>query len=293
MANDTKALAPIDAFRADLSRMQPEFSKALPPHVSSDKFTRVIMTAVQQNPAILNCDKRSLFGACMRSAQAGLLPDGREAALVSYRTKNGELAQFMPMIAGILKMARNSGEISTLAAELVYAHDKFTYRVVNGKPDMLHEPVTFGDRGEILGAYACAVLKDGSTMIEVMSRADIEQVRAASRAKDSGPWVSWWGEMAKKTVLRRLSKRLPSSTDREDRLDQAIRSDDDLYDLGAQTAPVPSAPESAAPQSSGAKRPRGLQQVVEQGAVIEGEASEVPPGSDPQDPGPGPDDVPL
>lgn len=60
-----------------------------------------------------------------------------------------------------------------------------------------------------------------------MSREQVEQVRAASRSKDKGPWVEWWGEMAKKTVLRRLMKRLPTSAD----LDDLIRRDDALYDF--------------------------------------------------------------
>lgn len=268
------AIAPVDAFRKDLTAMTPEFAKALPPHVQADRFTRVIMTAVQQNPDILKSDKRALFGACMRAAQDGLLPDGREAALVMF----GQNATYMPMVAGILKKARNSGEISTMAAEVVYQHDKFEYRIVNGKPEMLHEPLTFGARGDILGAYACAVLKDGSTMVEVMSKADIEQVRQVSRAKDSGPWKAWYGEMARKTALRRLAKRLPSSTDRDDDLIQTIKRDDELYDLNA--AEAPKQPEQ---QTAGKKRSRGLDKVVQSGQTIEGQATDVTEQAPPAD----------
>lgn len=262
----------ISEFRGSLQAMQPEFAKALPAHIASDKFTRVVMSAVQANPDVLNADKRTLLGACMKAAQDGLLVDGREAALTIYNGKGGKVVQYMPMIAGILKKARNSGEISTIAAELVYERDSFKYRIINGKPEMSHEPDVFGDRGEVKGAYACAVLKDGSTMIEVMSKADIEKVRAASRAKDSGPWVSWWGEMARKTVLRRLAKRLPSSSDREDDLQQTIRRDDELYDLD-DTKDV--TPPAAAPAGATA-RPRGLQSVVDQaGNTIDGQAKQI------------------
>lgn len=278
----TTAIAPIDAFRADLTRMQPEFKKALPPHVHADKFTRVVMSAVQANPDVLQADKRSLFGACMKSAQDGLLPDGREAALTIYNTKNGKVVQYMPMIAGILKKARNSGEISTIAAELVYKNDPFSYRIENGKPQMTHEPQIFGDRGEVMGAYACAVLKDGSTMIEVMSKAEIEQVRQVSRAKDSGPWTSWWGEMARKTVLRRLSKRLPSSSDREEDLIRTIQADDEITEFDT---PAPEREVNPTPPPAKHKRPRNLQRVVDSvdedtGEVIDAgpeDMHEVPP----------------
>lgn len=46
-----------------------------------------------------------------------------------------------------------------------------------------------------------------------MSLDDVEKVRRSSRAGSFGPWKDWWDEMAKKTVIRRISKRLPSSAD--------------------------------------------------------------------------------
>jgi recombination protein RecT len=55
---------------------------------------------------------------------------------------------------------------------------------------------------------------------------EIEQVRAVSRAGASGPWGQWWGEMAKKTVLRRLSKRLPMSTDADELLRREVEEDE-------------------------------------------------------------------
>jgi recombinational DNA repair protein RecT len=63
--------------------------------------------------------------------------------------------------------------------------------------------------------YAIAKTKDGGIYREVMSKSDIEQVRNVSRAKNAGPWVDWYDEMARKTVIRRIAKRLPSSTDLE------------------------------------------------------------------------------
>src|SRR3546814_3363580 len=72
-------------------------------------------------------------------------------------------------------------------------------------------------------------MKDGSRLVEVRRKSDIEKVRAVSRAKGNGPWVQWWSEMARKTVMRRLSKRLPMSTD----LDDAFERDETLAHNGA------------------------------------------------------------
>lgn len=202
---------PVAVIRQNLEVMAPQLQAALPEHVSVEKFTRVAMTAIQQTPALQNADRASLFGAIVRLAQDGLLPDGREAAIVMF----GQQATAMPMIAGVLKKVRQSGEVSKISAQVVYENDQF---VVNYgfDEDVTHIPPSLDKpRGKPVGAYATAVLKDGSKLLEVMSHEEIEKVRAVSRSGKNGPWVQWWGEMARKTVMRRLSKRLPMSTDME------------------------------------------------------------------------------
>lgn len=224
---------PVVVIRQTLSQMAPEFKAALPAHVSEEKFRRVAMTAIQNNPDLQQADRRSLFGAIVRLAQDGLLPDGREAALVIFNTKNksggwDKKVQAMPMIAGVLKKVRQSGEVAKVSAYVVHENDQFVVRYgfdedVEHVPPPLDQP-----RGKPIGAYATAVLKDGSQLLEVMSFEEIEAVRSVSRSKDKGPWVQWWGEMARKTVMRRLSKRLPMSTDLEEQVferDQTMAPD--------------------------------------------------------------------
>lgn len=207
---------PIAVIRENLTQMAPQFKAALPAHITVEKFTRVAMTAIQNNPDLAGADRNSLFGSIVRLAQDGLLPDGREAAIVMF----GQKAQAMPMIAGVLKKVRQSGEVSKVSAQVVYEHDEFVWSL-GFDEDVTHNPPSLDKpRGKAIGAYATAVLKDGSRLLEVMSLEEIEKVRAVSRAKGNGPWVSWWGEMARKTVMRRLSKRLPMSTDLEDDFDR-------------------------------------------------------------------------
>lgn len=216
---------PVAVIRENLTAMAPEFKAALPAHVPVEKFTRVAMTAIQNTPDLLDADRRSLFGACVRLAQDGLLPDGREAALVIFNTKDKtggwtKKVQAMPMIAGVLKKVRQSGEVAKVSAQVVYENDVFVVRYgfdedVEHSPPALDKP-----RGKAIGAYATAVLKDGSKLLEVMSLEEIDKVRNVSRSKDKGPWSDWWSEMARKTVMRRLSKRLPMSTDLEEQIFQ-------------------------------------------------------------------------
>ncbi|MET0439161.1 MAG: recombinase RecT [Devosia sp.] len=215
---------PLTVIRQNLQAMAPEFKAALPAHVSVEKFTRVAQTAIQNNPDLAQVDRRSLFGAIVRLAQDGLLPDGREAAIVKF----GDKAQAMPMIAGILKKIRQSGEVAYVSAQVVYEKDHFVWKL-GFEEDVEHTPPSLEQsRGKAIGAYATAVLKDGSRLLEVMSLEEIEKVRAVSRSKGAGPWVQWWGEMARKTVMRRLSKRLPMSSDLEDQLDRDDTLDHEL-----------------------------------------------------------------
>lgn len=209
----------------ELKAKQSNFEAALPAHIPAARFSRVVMTAVQRNPDLLKADRRSLWNAAMQAAQDGLLPDGREGAFVVFKS----VVQWMPMFAGIRKKVRNSGEIRDWNCQVVYAKDTFEW-ALGDDPFITHKPWTGeGDAGPIIAAYSIAVFKTGERSREVMTRAQIDKVRAVSRAKDSGPWVSWYSEMARKTVGRRHAKFLPMSTD----MDDLIRRDDALYDLAS------------------------------------------------------------
>lgn len=208
--------------RMQLDNMQGQFAAALPAHIPAERFARVLMTALQNNPNLLKCDRRSFWNAAMKAAQDGLLPDGREGAIVPY----GNDAQWMPMIAGLRKKVRNSGEIATWDAQVVHEKDTFKFQL-GDDPFIHHEPSLDGDPGRVMAAYSIAVLKSGEKSREVMTITQIEKVRGRSKAKNNGPWVTDYEEMCRKTVARRHSKTLPMSTD----LDDLIRRDDDLYDL--------------------------------------------------------------
>jgi recombination protein RecT len=229
-------LSPPAEFRDQFQRMGGEISAALPPHIPVERFMRVVLTAANSNPDLLRADRRSLFESAMKAAQDGLLPDGRDGAFVIFNSRAKDekgkdiwinKVQWMPMIGGILKKVRNSGGLLTISAHVAYENDYFTY-ILGDEEKIEHKPFVGEDRGKPRLVYAIAKTKDGGIYREVMTVADVEQVRAVSKAKSNGPWVSWWSEMARKTVLRRLCKRLPMSTD----LDDLIRRDDELYDLG-------------------------------------------------------------
>jgi recombination protein RecT len=172
--------------------------------VGVDRFVRTTLTAIQQNPDVVTKgDRGSLYNSVIRAAQDGLLPDGREAAFVLF----GSTVSYMPMVQGLRKIAAEYG--FSLTAYVVYEHDTFSYQL-GFEPEVTHVPPTLSEaRGDAIGAYAVAAGPDGKHYLDVMSKQEIEHVRESSRSKGSGPWVQHWGEMARKTVARRLWKQLP------------------------------------------------------------------------------------
>lgn len=222
-----RELSPIENVRQTLQRMQPEFAAALPPQIPAERFLRTVLTTVQMQPELLQCDRRTLLAACMKAAQDGLLLDGREAAPVIFRKKDRDggwtsVVQYMPMLGGILKKLRNSGELASITAHVVYSADEFSYTLGDDET-ITHKPHLGPNRGAPIAVYAIAKTRDGSVWREVMTVDQIEKVRNVSRAKDNGPWKDWWDQMAIKTVIKRLAKMLPSSAD----VDSVIASDNE------------------------------------------------------------------
>lgn len=275
-------VAVINEVRSAIERMSPQFKAALPAHVSVDKFVRVTLTAVQTNPQLLEADRRTLFAAATKAAQMGLLPDGREGAIVTFKNQ----AQWMPMVAGIMKLVRNSGEISTWSVQAVYENDNFDF-CLGDEEHITHKPA-LANRGKLIAVYSIVTMKDGEKSREVMSVEDVNQIRARSRSGQSGPWVSDFAEMAKKTVVRRHSKRLPLSTD----IDGMIKEDDELFMPEQPAQPTQEAPQ-AAETTSATRRPSRLQKVADQApeagaqadadGVIDVPHTEVHPGENEAD----------
>jgi recombination protein RecT len=244
-----------EVFYRDLDEYTPNLKDALPADIPVERFKRVLVTAVSTNPELLYADRRSLFNAAMRCAVDGLLPDGRQAALVVFRTdvkrRNPEtgidhvqkidMAQYMPMVAGLRERMRKSGEVASATAEAVFEKDHFRYRL--GDDALIeHEPPPLGvSRGAVIGAYAIIRLRNGEVIRDVLDRQMIEAARNVSRAKNSPMWTNFYWEGAKKTALRRAAKQAPFSSE----LRRVLDRDDEAPEIGPDPSPgmLPRQPE--------------------------------------------------
>ncbi|NSZ73297.1 hypothetical protein G6L74_06010 [Agrobacterium tumefaciens] len=237
---EARQISPSQQFRTDLEKMSDQFAAALPSHIKPEKFQRVVMTAVLSDPDVLKADRKSLMESAIRAAQDGLLPDKREGAFVVFNTKvkiDGrdhwvKAVQWMPMVGGIIKRIHQSGEIKMLTARVVYGGDHFRTWIDDTGEHIEYEPSQDQDTNIVLRVFAMATTVDGAVYVEPLSSKDVEKIRNVSKQKDRGPWSDWWEEMAKKSAIRRLAKRLPLSVDLHD----LIQRDNGMFDLN-QEAP--------------------------------------------------------
>lgn len=251
---------PLVILRERFEQRRDELKNMLPNDVSPERFIRAITTSAQLNPDILACQWSTLWTAGVRAARDGLVPDGREGAIVPFKST----ATWIPMYQGLLKRFRRSGQFRWITADVVREGEEFYHYVDEHGEHIRHTP---GDNFDapILKIYAMATTKDGGVFVTVMSIAEVNKIRAMSKAtREDSPWRMWFSEMAKKTALRRLSKVLPSEGD---------LPDDDVDNFEAPSL-APTVPTTISITSS-EPRARGAAAALDQFAASAPDADQV------------------
>jgi recombination protein RecT len=179
-------------------------------------MARVAIAALSRTPALQKCTQQSFFDCMMLLSQWGLEPDGRHAHLIPY----GDKCTLIIDYKGLVQLAMRSGTIKRIHADVVCDADQFE---VDCGLIAKHAIDYRKPRGEAFAVYAIIETTTGAKC-EVMTRDELEAVRARSRSGKSGPWVTDWSEMAKKTVFKRASKWIELSAEIRD----AIATDDEI-----------------------------------------------------------------
>jgi len=213
------AVRPPKTLREYLDVKKAEISSMLPTHVNYERFAKSALLAVARDPKLQDCSVLSLFTAVVNAAELGL--DFTPSRGAAYIVKFGNQAVFMPGFRGLIDLAKRTGDVTKIEAHIVHEGEKFELEYGTNS-HLTHVPRYAGESGKMIGAYAVAHFKDGTFQFEYMTKEMIDGIRKRSKAANNGPWVTDYDEMARKTVVRRLFKYLPSSSDL---LDKAIEAD--------------------------------------------------------------------
>ena len=240
---ETKEVATKDPTLALLEKLRPQLEAALPKHLGVDRFLRVSLTTIRQNPKLMECDRRSFLASMLTCAQLGLEPDGvlGQAYLVPFKTRGVLQCQLIVGYRGYVTLARNSGEIESIQAKVVRKGDEFHYQY--GFDETLTHIPKAPINAEITHAWLVVKFKNGGRHWDVMTREDIDRHMLMSQgyqraekvweegkpARKDSPWHLHYAAMAVKTVVRANARFLPLSV-------QKAAALDDAADMGAQAS---------------------------------------------------------
>lgn len=207
-----------------VQKMSSEWAKVLPKCCTPERFARVALSCISKNPA-LNAALQtpqgqvSILSAFMTCAEFGLEPNGRHAHLIPFRDNRngGYQVQLIFDYKGLVELVRRSGQVRKIHASDVCENDTFKYN----KGEIQEHSINFQKpRGKAYAFYCEVTFNDGSVQTDVMSKDDVDKIRARSKSSNSGPWVTDYTEMAKKSCFKRLSKWLPLSPEVKDAIDR-------------------------------------------------------------------------
>lgn len=222
---------------AQIQKMEQAFQLAMPRGAEAKQLIRDALTCLQMNAKLRECEQNSLLGALMTCAQLGLRPGvgalGQAYLLPFWDSKTrGQKAQLVIGYQGYVELAHRSGRIASIHARTVYSNDLFTLKYGAAGDDIEHIPTWVGGtRGEPVMFYAVGRTTEGGySMTDPMTVADMEAYRdrhATAKNRDGkifGPWIDHFEAMAHKTMIRKLMKLLPKSTE----MARAVAQDDGI-----------------------------------------------------------------
>lgn len=221
----TKGMSIEDMIKA----MAPEIKNALPEVMKPERFTRMALSTLNNNPKLRECSQITFLAAMMNAAQLGLEPNTPlgQAYLIPYRNHGKMECQFQLGYKGLIDLVYRNPNIQTVQAQCVYENDEFDYEL-GLEPKLVHKPA-LTDRGKLILVYALWKAENGGYGFEVMSKDDIDtHARKYSQSYSSTfrPWKSNYEEMAKKTVIKKCLKYAPLRSDmlRAVNTDETIKS---------------------------------------------------------------------
>lgn len=215
-----------------LTPLLPSMASSLPKHLTGERMFQIVVTAIDQNPAIKDCELSSVVGCIMQASILGFKPVNNlgQVYFIPYNDRNSgkKFLQMQIGYKGFIDLARRSGQIKMLYAEVVREGDHFDYEF-GLNPKLEHKPSGDVSR-KVTHVYAVSHYIDGGYNFIVMTRSEIERLRLRNPMQKSDPNGAWrtdWDAMAKAKVIKQLAKYMPLSDD----MQTAVLSDESIVDV--------------------------------------------------------------
>ena len=202
--------AAVAKFNSDLHRMQGEIARALPKHMSGERFVRIVLTEVRKNPTLALCEPLTMFGSLLTASALGLEPGLNGECWLVPRKNHGTLeAQLQIGYQGVVKLFWQNPAATYLDTGYVCERDHFKF--AKGLNPVLEHTPADGDRGKIVRYYAVAGLSTGARVFDVFTPAQIKVLRGGKVGSNGDiPDPEHW--MERKTALLQVLKLMPKST---------------------------------------------------------------------------------
>ena len=206
----------------------------LPKHLTAKRVVEIALVAASRNPKLFECTPQSLLQSVMKSAETGLDCTGTmgQAYLVPYYNSKIKAyeCQFIAGYQGLIELAYRSQKVKFIDAQIVHQNDHFEYEL-GSNPYIKHIPFLGDDKGDAVCVYAVAELSgSGKPKVEILTMKDVNGVKDRSKARDNGPWITDYDEMARKTAVRKISKYILKSPE----LMKALEADDAQFEFNQQ-----------------------------------------------------------
>lgn len=204
--------------------MREQFAKALPAHLSVERFCRIAITAISRNPKLNECSMPSVMKCLLDLSAMGLEPDGRHAHLIPYKDECTVIVDYK----GIVNMVRRDPDVLDVQCFSIRENDEFRWE----SGEVHHGINPLKDRGKVVATYTKIKWRNGTDSIgEPFSKDDAERARKCSKAGSTGPWKDHYDEMWKKSNIRRDSKMWPLSPEVSERIAKADEHEAQFRDV--------------------------------------------------------------
>lgn len=224
----------------EFTKWKPMIQSVLPKHMNIERVIKLASKAYLERPDLIKCTIRSMVKATVQCAELGLDPSPLlgECAFVPFentvKVRDGntmverkeQQVQLMPQYVGLIKLAKQSGDVSDVYAVIVDECDKVPEFDENGNfvsgfyeeqgtvREIHHRPRREKYTGTMYAVYGVVKFKDDTKHFEVLMKKDVERIRGFSKAKDAPAWRDHYDAMAKKTAIKQALKTVPKSPDK-------------------------------------------------------------------------------